>query len=189
MDQYPVFSLYELNSPLEGDRPRYQIRAMTPGRHGFSGPETYPAFEAARQGARREVERRLAMAREVVEGWEQQLARLDEFYANPMTPAQDIAQHRDAIVQALRRWHETGEPTYETLGSLTMYPGYLQHGGLVVFTLGEFANVGFPFTQTDVDVLLELVSEAGIEVVEQMANGVGAWSLSFKVAETSRSPA
>jgi len=189
MDQYPVFSLYELNSPLEDDRARYQIRAMAPGQHAFSGTEAYPSFDAARQGARREAERRLARAREAVKGWEQQLARLDEFYASPMTPAQAIAQHRDAIVQALRHWDATGEPSFHTTGCLTMYPGYLGHNDLVVFAQAEFDNVGLPFTQADVDVLLELVREAGIEVVEQMANGAGAWTFSFKVAETSRSPA
>lgn len=181
MDQYPVFTLYPLNRCLSENAPQFQIRAMPPSKGTFGATEEFSSLETARAGVRRLAEQRLAQAREAVAGWERQLASLDAFYANPVTPAQAIAASRESILRALRDYHESGKPTVQDFGILTVHAGYLGTRGLLVFTTAEFKNVGFPFTQADVDTLHGLVTEAGFAEILDSWNGAGTWSASMNV--------
>lgn len=151
-------------------RPSFQIRASALASVDATHPNTLPSFEAAHEAARREVVKRLARAREQVAGLERELGELEDFYANPELPAATLDRHREAILEALRAYRDTGKAVSRFFPALRIHCGHLSQRNAIVFSLDDQVNVFHPFTAADVLTVFGLMEEAGLVIAD-------AWSV------------
>lgn len=182
---YGLFSIVERNGYPQAPGAQWRIVAAGKDetiedaaypRHGMRHENLAGAVDEVRARLEDERERLLARA----EGCLKQMLRMDAMYAPRSTPGECLQAQRRRLTGFLARYkvgEDVGHPKFDGFG---VEFGYMCRPNLLVFSLPEYAAISPRFLASDVELILDIVREAGF-THETHWNGTGAWSLSVQL--------
>lgn len=180
---YRGFLLEERNGSPEQEGPHWRITALLKGPEELFSTRSRNAkasLSEAIEGVRERLMRQKANALAIAQGCDEQLARIEERYAAPPSPAEKLSAHRPEIVRALKQWAATKESTSGRLAEMWFSFGYMNKQNLLVVNLPEYDAINAVFRESDIQALSSMLEEAGFTVNTHW-NGEGLNTVTFDV--------